>query len=217
MSTVTAEFSVSSEAFVLGQALEGCEFVEVSLTQLVPVERTLVPYFWVEVADPDEFEAGVRSDERVDSLTKLDSGSGRNLYRIDWATEIDGLLDALQDHDLIVEGATGTTQSWQFRVRGPDHGTLSSFQRACNDHDVPIRVHRVRTADERGTDRYRMSDKQREAVELAYANGYFSVPRETTLEELGEMVGISGQSFGRRLARGLTNLVAETLMADEDS
>ncbi|WP_227380897.1 bacterio-opsin activator domain-containing protein [Haladaptatus halobius] len=214
MSIVTAEFSVASDAFVLGQILQDGEDVQIDLTHFVPIETALVPYFWVETSDFEGFETTVRADERVASLTALDGGSNKTLYQIEWATEIDGLLAALQEHDLIVEEATGTAESWRFRIRGSDHGNLSSFQQTCHEHDVPIEVHRVWNPNESDLDRYGLSDKQRKAVELAFTDGYFAVPRETTLGELGQTVGITGQSFARRLARGLQSLIAETLLSN---
>lgn len=214
MNIVTAEFSVSSDAFALGQILQDGEDVQIELTHFVPIEETLVPYFWAETSDPDAFETSVQADDRVASLTKLDTGSDKTLYQIEWATEIDGLLAALRKHDLIVEAATGTTDSWHFRIRGPDNGNLAAFQRTCKEKDISIEVHAVRNPNESDTNRYGMSQKQAEAVELAFTDGYFAVPRETTLGDLGETVGITGQSFARRLSRGLYSLIAETLVSD---
>lgn len=214
MNIVTAEFSVSSDAFALGQILQDGEDVQIELTHFVPIEETLVPYFWAETSAPDAFETSVRADDRVASLTKLDNGSEKILYQIEWATELDGLLTALRKHDLIVEAATGTAESWRFRVRGPDHGNLTAFQQTCQEKDVSIEVHRVRNPNDLDANRYGMSEKQRDAVELAFTDGYFAVPRETTLGDLGETVGITGQSFARRLARGLHSLIAETLLSD---
>lgn len=214
MSIVSAELSVPSDAFILGQILHNGEDVQIDLTQFVPIKKTLVPYFWAETSDFEGFETAVRADERVATLTEVNNGSDKALYRIDWATTIDGLFAAFLEHDLIVEGATGNAASWRFRIRGPDHGNLTAFQQTCQDHDVPIEVHRVWNPTDPDTDRYGLSEKQVEAMELAFTDGYFAVPRETTLGKLGDKVGITGQSFARRLARGSYCLIAETLMAD---
>ena len=106
MSIVVAEFTITSDVFVLGQILRSHEDVRVDLTQFVPLGEALVPYFWAETDDVPAFEESVRSDDRVASLSKLDGGHGRHLYSIEWATEIDGLIAAVTEHDLIVEAAT---------------------------------------------------------------------------------------------------------------
>ena len=143
MSIVVAEFTISSDVFVLGQVLRNHEDVRVDLTQFVPLGDALVPYFWAETDDVPAFEESVRSDDRVASLTKLNGSHGRHLYSIEWATDIDGFIAAVTEHDLIVEAATGNRESWEFRVRGSGRDTLSSFQQTLRESDIPIQVERV--------------------------------------------------------------------------
>ncbi|MBX0323777.1 PAS domain S-box protein [Halomicroarcula sp. F13] len=45
----------------------------------------------------------------------------------------------------------------------------------------------------------RFTDKQREAVETAYLSGFFEWPRESTGEEVAEMLGVSQPTFNRHL------------------
>jgi hypothetical protein len=49
---------------------------------------------------------------------------------------------------------------------------------------------------------------QREAIRAAADRGYFKVPREVSLKELAEQLGVSEQAVSQRLRRGLGNLVA---------
>ena len=57
MSIVVAEFTISSDVFVLGQVLRNHEDVRVDLTQFVPLGDALVPYFWAETDDVRAFES----------------------------------------------------------------------------------------------------------------------------------------------------------------
>ena len=104
VSIVVAEFTISSDVFVLGQVLRNHEDVRVDLTQFVPLGDALVPYFWAETDDMPAFEELVRSDDRVASLTRLNGCHGRHLYSIEWATDIGGFIAAVTEHDLIVVG-----------------------------------------------------------------------------------------------------------------
>ncbi|WP_231188337.1 helix-turn-helix domain-containing protein [Haladaptatus sp. DYF46] len=212
MSAVTVEFIVPTDRFILGNVLQNGGDVSIELTQFVPIEQTLVPYFWAETADQDAFEQSVRADERVASLIPLDKGPKKKLYQIEWTRNIDHMLAAFREHDLIVEGATGTNETWRFTVRGPDHGNLSAFQQTCADYDIPLEIQRVWKPGKPSAAEYGITDKQREAIEYAFSDGYFNVPRETSLGELGEAVGITGQSFARRLRRGLYSLIKSTVM-----
>lgn len=64
----------------------------------------------MDTSDPDSFEQSVRPDDRVASLVRLDDGPGQYLYSIEWAATIDGFLQALDEHGLLVESAVGTAE-----------------------------------------------------------------------------------------------------------
>lgn len=212
MSIVVVELTVPSDKIVLGQVLRDHGDVRIDLTQFVPVGESLVPYFWAETSDEVAFEESVRADDRVASLTRLDDGHERHLYTIEWATDIDGFLDALEAHDLLVEEATGTSETWTFRLRGPDHGNLSSFQETLSEKGIPIEVQRVWNPSDQNANAHGVTAKQREALKLAFTGGYFDVPREENLSDLADDLGITRQSFSRRIARGLHSLLESTIM-----
>jgi hypothetical protein len=58
------------------------------------------------------------------------------------------------------------------------------------------------------------TDEQREALLAAYEHGYFAEPRETSLEELAEVLGLSPTAVGGRLRRGMRSLVGMTLVVE---
>lgn len=214
--TVTATISIPSEAFELGEILAMDDGVTVELTQFVPVEDDLVPYLWVSDGDLRAFETEVRDDPRVASLTALDESSNNVLYQIEWEDGIDRFLAAFADHEVMVEGATGTAEEWTFRLRAHDGDALSRFHDACQEHDIPITVKQVQhDPTNPDTDPYELTAKQREAVLLAFEAGYFEVPRGISMSELGDRLGISRQAASRRMSRGLQTLITHTLAESE--
>lgn len=217
MSTRSVDISVPSDAFELGGILCDSEDVHVELVQFVPTGQAMIPYLWVETDDPAAFERAVRADDRVATLDALDSGPEGTLYRIEWtrSDELGEFLSALVDHDLLIENATGTAERWRFRLRGPNHENISAFHERLQTNGVPVEVHRVWTPTSPANESYGLTDKQRDTIELAFEEGYFTVPREASLTELAEVVGVSRQSVSRRLTRGLHRLVANTLLAEE--
>ena len=210
--TIIATFSIPGDAFELGEVL-GHGGARVEVTQFVTIGETLLPYFWVDDSvDRGSFERAVRDDPRVQSLTPLDGAVDRTLYHLDWTDEIDGLLEVLASRDLIVEEASGTAEEWEFYLRAHDQAALSAFQEACHDKEIPVNVTRVHhNPTETDGPSHRLTSKQREAVALAFERGYFAVPREITLTELAEEIGISRQAYSRRLQRGLRNVLSEVL------
>ncbi len=194
----------------LGQVLCGETDARITVTQFIPIGESVVPYLWAETAEPDTFEEQVPPDEHVASLERLAEAEDRYLYRVEWAQELDGLLSGLRDHDLVVEQAVGTREEWRFTFRGPNHENISSFVKSLEGHGITPTVESLRNIDTPDPELLSMTDKQREAVELAFQQGYFSVPRGTNLSELADQCNISRQSFSRRLTRGLGNLLEAT-------
>jgi predicted DNA binding protein len=214
--TVVAGIAIDADDFDIGDVLSATT-TRIDLTQFVPVEGQLVPYFWKERGgDRATFERAVRGDPRVESLTTLDGRANAHLYRIDWAEPVDGFVGALYDHDVMVEeGGTDDGTRWQFRLRAMTQAELSSFQRACAERGIHLDVRYVtQTPDSQRGRAERLSDEQHEALLLALENGYFDIPRGNSQSELAEQVGISRQSFARRLRRAERN-VLETVFWDE--
>ena len=218
--SVLAVIAVDAEDFALGQVLgDGGTATRIELTQFVPVDGDLVPYFWVtHSADLDGFERHVRADSRVSRFTDLDGGVDRTLYRIEWIEGgLDGFLDALGAHAVFVERATGTAEEWVFRLRADDREALSKFQEACLAADIPLDVRRiVHDPAPGGPDRYGITDKQATALRLAFEEGYFEVPRGTSQTDLAGHLDISRQAYSRRLNRALDTLVESTFMTHAD-
>lgn len=205
--TVIAGIAIAAEDFDIGQALSATK-TRIELTQFVPVNGQLVPYFWKEHGgDSDEFEAAVRANERVASLTNLDGRVDAHLYRIEW-NDVNGFLTALHDNDIMVEeGRTSGDGTWFFRLRAPTKEELSSFQSTCFDASVHLDIRRVYHNPSASFGRAdQLSEEQHEALLLAIRSGYFEIPRGRSQEELAADLGISRQAFSRRLKRAQNNL-----------
>jgi predicted DNA binding protein len=56
---------------------------------------------------------------------------------------------------------------------------------------------------------------QREALLRAYREGYFEEPRETSQEEVADLLDISSTAAGGRIRRGMSKLI-ETTLADRE-
>ena len=213
--TVLATIAIDADGFALGEVLsDGDTGAQVELTQLVPTADSLVPYFWVtHGADHDAFERHVRADPRVARLANLDGGVDRTLYRIEWVDDLDGFLDALSDHALFVERASGTAEEWLFRIRADTREALSAFNQACSEIGVSLNIRRISLNPALSDSTlHGITDKQIEALTLAFEGGYFHVPREISQTELADQVGISRQAYSRRLNRALDSLVSNTVM-----
>lgn len=97
----------------------------------------------------------------------------------------------------IVEALRASEDEWELRrLTTPERDTVAKGGLLAQIfEDIPV------------------TDKQREAVEAAVEMGYYAEPRQATLSDLAEKVGVSRSALSQRLTAVETKLV-ETLAAE---
>lgn len=212
--SVILEFTIDSEGFQLGEVLSGTPDMHLELERLVPTGPMIMPFIWATDGDHDAFEALVQDRPAVKEFIALDKIDDSALYRIEWENKPDDLIEGIGGTDAVVLEAQGNKQ-WTFRLRFPDHDKLSQFHNFVLEHDIPIHIDRTYTLSEtteRGH-RFDLSQEQREALVLATRRGYFNTPRETSLEDLAEELGISEQAISSRIRGGNEKILRQVLLS----
>ncbi|MFB6170494.1 MAG: helix-turn-helix domain-containing protein [Haloarculaceae archaeon] len=209
--SVAADVGVPPDAFVLGEVLDTVGDYYVELTQFVPTGDQLVPFLWVDDDGEGRVERALRDHARIAAITCYDRRAGRSLYEVEWTRPLDDFLAILHDVDVLVSRARGTPDGWQFDLLAEDQDELATFQSACNARSVPIEIRSISRPGAAVADRLGVTEKQQEILQLAYERGYFDVPRQVTLSELGAELQISPQAASKRLRRGLESAVEYTL------
>lgn len=103
-------------------------------------------------------------------------------------------------------------ERWHARMRFPDRDALATFRTFCAENGLDFRLQRLYDSDpERGPPRDRLTTHQREALRLAHEDGYFGIPRETTLDDIAAELDISNQAASERLRRGCERLIGDRL------
>lgn len=221
--SVLTEFIIPADEFVLADTLAEVPEMRLEIKRVVGSEKHVTPYFWASGGDFRRFEEALREDEMVqDVLTLEEQEQPRQddedrFYRVIWKMEVPNLISAVADAKATVLEAVSTDgDRWEVKVLFPDEEAISNFREYCAEHDFsyePQRVYRPDNPEERGE--YGVTEPQQEALEIAYQNGYFDVPRESTLTELADTLDISRNALSARLRRGQENLLSNTLIRDE--
>ncbi|WP_253512514.1 helix-turn-helix domain-containing protein [Halorussus vallis] len=206
------EFTSPAEEFPLGTIFENLPAVTVELERLIPHETLIIPYFWVRGADAEDIEAAFEAHAGVTNIEFIDSVENEYLMRAEWDQEYVGVLSALAETHLVTLSGVGTKEGWQFEVRGESQEDISEFRTYCQENDIPIDITAVHALLPVQGEGYELTDTQREALVLAYERGYFNSPREASLEDIAEELGITQQSLSSRLKRGHRRLIAATLI-----
>lgn len=209
--SVLATFTVQANDFILGSVFEEVPGLTIRPASMVPMGTQVMPYCWISGGAPAVVEVAMEREPLVDEIDLLVEEDGQILFRIDWVPDLDGLIDELLDSEAAVLEAEGTAGSWRLRVRFPNHDTLSTFYERCVQRGISIELGKIHNPIDPGGNDYGLTPEQQETLLTALEGGYYSVPREMTLEELGEELDISDNAVSQRLRRGLTTLLTATL------
>jgi len=210
MATVM-EFTSPAEEFPLGSVFEDLPGVTVELERLIPHETLIIPYFWVRGVETEDIEASFEPHAGVTDIQVIDSVEDEYLMRAEWKSEYFGVLSALARANVVVLTGIGTKEGWRFEVRGESQESIAEFREYCQENDIPIAITAVHAMLPIQGEGYELTETQREALVLAYERGYFDTPRETSLEEIADELGITQQSLSSRLRRGHRRLIKATL------
>ena len=212
--SIIAEFTLDPADFTLGSILCVQPDLEIDLERLVPTGKEIIPYFWVSDGDLDGFERHIHTSPRVNSITLLDTVGDSRLYRIEWEASEGDFVTGLTESKGTIQEAYSDAGEWFFRVRFPDHDRLARFYNYCLENNLTsVHLERVFSLTERSerAREFGLTGEQREAVVLAAQQGYFASPREVTLTELADELGITQQALSQRLRGALEKIVLECL------
>lgn len=213
--TAFLDFTIPNDGFTLGEVLDADAVERIDLTQFVPVGGELVPYFWAQTDDVEAFESSVEDSRHVAEIERLDGANGRSLYRVQWETGTDELLDGFRTCELTVHRASMSDGGWEFTLITGDKATFEEFLSHCDERSISVTVHRLSTSDNWENALYGLTAKQREALHRAYESGYYDADENVTMAELSDGLEISQQSFSGRLERGISRLVSNTIELGE--
>lgn len=213
--SVIAELSVPVEDFPLGRALAEAPDMQVELERIVPTGSGALPFFWLWGDDVDAFVANLEGEPGIENVSVLDEVEDGALVRARW-TEQPGLIEGILESKAALLEVRRYDEVWRFRLRSPDREAIAGLQRYCADNDIDLRLNWIHTLTEiEAGEQYGLTDDQRETIVTAFRAGYFDEPRRITLEELSEEFDVSPRAVSKRMRRGLRNLVAATLVAED--
>lgn len=169
---------------------------------------------WADGDDLDAFDAALADDPTVARPTPLVDVGDRRLYRAELTDEglRTSIYPLLVEEGGVVRELTADHRGWSFRVAFPGRESVDRFFDFCADHGIDADLYRLyeESTSAPGSS-YGLTDSQREALIAAVDSGYFEIPRESSLDELGERLGISGNAASERVRRAMSALVEHTI------
>lgn len=180
--------------------------------------RNESPVLVVHVADANaEFEDALGGSDAVESYSLVDRQDDIHRYRVvppaeHWERFREGFgdeegFDGLSENSSVVEGIRVTSDGWVQRRRFADREEFVDYRESWEDAGGSVSVRRVMDTEVFEDPEEALTEPQREALRTAYEMGYFAVPREASLAEVADDLGISKTSVSERLRRGHARLV----------
>jgi predicted DNA binding protein len=211
---VVAELTIKSEDFDLGRVTSVAGGMHIELERVVPSGGDIMPFFWAKGKSFERFEREVRENRIVEDLSAVARVEDRVLYHVSWGETVSSLTTILTESEATILEAQGNTP-WSFRLRFNDHAGLTEFHNRCQEEEIDFHVERIYTLTEGETGIYSfdITPQQQEALVTAVSNGYFEVPRQTTLKEVAGELGISPQAASERIRRGADSVLRKVLLS----
>jgi hypothetical protein len=216
---LSAEFRLSSSSLPLVDLAANVPNARLRLDEILRTERHHVALLcWVEAERFDSVESALETDGSIAEWSLLEAETDRRLYRLRMATS-EAVRVAFEE-EFIERGttpihATITSDGWLMRARFPDRTTLAEYRKACDQPGMSFALERLyqptSSQGGEGLTLAGLTQKQREALLLAYEEGYYDLPRGTKLTDVADTIGISRRSLSDRLRRAERRLVTTAI------
>jgi len=213
--TITTEFRLQSSALPLVSIPETLPPDEIVCSHSLCIEPD-AQVFIVEInAEDDVSDAQLAALDEVVSVTPFGERDDTSIYKL--TVELDDSIapafDPERFESVKMKSTLITPEGWHETKEFPDYETFHDFHTTFENHGISLDLISI-TSDQsssNNTTRDGVTDRQREALELAVSRGYYESPRQVTAAELAEELDISQPSLSNLLRRGERRLLASSL------
>lgn len=204
--------TVPASDLVLSHTLESLPELRFEVERIVTSgDEALMPLLWARGSSRERVEQTLKEDPMVENVELLEDFEGEWLFQMEWIDRADLLVQMLTTPEATILDAVGHDRQWKLRVLSPEYDLFSKTHAFCEEHGLRFDVETIRELEGEPAGRYGLTNKQYEALAEAARTGYFEVPREVTLDELGAELGVSQQAASERIRRATGSLIEDTL------
>jgi hypothetical protein len=185
------------------------------MVRVTMTDQLLTPHFWAYAPDLDRLHAALLADESLRDVERIGVFDDAAIYRANYTEAVDREAAVFAANGGTVVRTVGTVEGWTLHVQFPGYHDLRRFFETLSDSGVSFTTQSLAQVDvaPRGVE-FGLTEKQAEALAVAWELGYFGTPREGHLEDVAETLGISKQAVSERLRRAEQILVRNTVLSD---
>lgn len=168
------------------------------------------PLVWIRAESFDDVDGALADDPTVAEHSAVSEIGDRRLYELAWANPGASIFATLGEFGGHPRSAVLSDDEWAIEVLFPTREQLSRMYDSRADDGIGITVDSIYELSD-STPVQALTDNQRRTLEAALSGGYYEIPRETSLTDLSDELGVSHQALSERLRRAHKHLVSTTL------
>lgn len=174
-----------------------------------------IQFITIEADDFDAVESALETDKTVESYSQVMEQEDRRTYAIEYTDEAKVVGPAITRATGLVLEATNEADGWRLTLQLQDRQELYELRKSVEEQGIDLEILGIEELeDTREEPEFGLTEPQREALVTAFVKGYYDEPREVSMENLAEDLGISPTAVSGRLRRGSARLIDELLMED---
>jgi predicted DNA binding protein len=162
-------------------------------------------------------EAALDDDETVASFSTIVERDDQRTYRIEYSPEAKLVSPPLTETGSLTQKAVSHLNGWLLTLHFRDHDGLYALSEYAAAEGITVDVVDLQQTEGKADQpEFGLTEPQRDALVAAFVHGYYDDPRETSLEELAELLDISPTAVSGRLRRGSARLIETVLLEEND-
>lgn len=215
-----SELSMVHEQLALAPTLRSLDSIRINVVIQGNTKPGATDFpFLIKYKNRTELENTLENDPTVNDYELIHWNTDLGIYYIRNTLETIHISDIITAGNGFITYMGSKEKAWVVRVFLPDREALRTIWEYANEDGISIDIAELHEEDVNGDILKNtshvpfrdMTTKQKSALKLAYQCGYFQEPREITLDEMADELGLSSTAVSSRLRRGIHNLIATTL------
>lgn len=210
--SVVVDFTIPTDSFTLHRTLSAEPEMTVEAERLVAHSTEWAfPFFWASGGDFEGFQRALRDDPTVADAAVIEEADDSALYQILWSDDVIDLIDEIINQHANILEAKARGERWRLQLRFAEEEQVSTFQKHFAERGRSFEVNQLYHPTTPRQREYGLTEEQHETLIAALSEGYFNVPRDVSMAELANTLGISSNAVSQRIRRASANLIEHTL------
>ncbi|WP_144905420.1 helix-turn-helix domain-containing protein [Halobellus captivus] len=215
--SITAKVHIEHEHLALVPTLQHLDGVNIRvITQGTTDPGSTYFPFLIEYDDHEELESMLEADVTVEQFELIDRTGDTAIYYIEHTPQTKLISSVVTRENGFLVHTETKDGGWLVHLLLPDRGALNAIWEYARENDIALDIIEIYSNDDAGGESsYGLTDEQLDALQLAFSKGYFNEPRDISLSEVADDMGLSSTAMSGRLRRGMRNLIAATIAERE--